>query len=367
MNQKVVAKIFNPYGKGRWYLMNSDPADPDYLWGIVQMGSEVEIGSISRRELENIRFSAWRLPLERDLSFSPKDATIIYDGLKAGKIFKKGGFVEKEANKDMLLNYAQEFKHHSTEFAKAAKQSKQVMPWVIAKAERASTDLSDITHYLDGENSKYAEGGITNGYYDTMAKGGATDGKLSEVMADAKSISANQKTKTYVFDYEFDRYSGNLNSPNQRYTWGYQDDVDYNKEKGFDSFIKVIATYDNGVQGMAEGGATSQFGDFYSWSDKEVKKKFGSSFQEGFPMVQFVRNTNNEEVQNASGVLKNGKSIVFNVDTIEWEVDDKMADGGMTDEIDMAKVESSAQYYADTIINALNTLGYNLSLCNVQN
>ena len=92
MNQKVVAKIFNPYGKGRWYLMNSDPADPDYLWGIVQMGSEVEIGSISRRELENIRFSAWRLPLERDLSFSPKDATIIYDGLKAGKIFKKGGF-----------------------------------------------------------------------------------------------------------------------------------------------------------------------------------------------------------------------------------------------------------------------------------
>jgi hypothetical protein len=28
---------------------------------------------------------------------------------------------------------------------------------------------------------------------------------------------------------------------------------------------------------------------------------------------------------------------------------------------------STAQYYADTIINALNTLGYNLSLCNVQN
>ena len=51
--QKVVSKVFNPYGKGRWYFLNSDPEDPDYLWAIVQMGDVVEIGSVSRKELES--------------------------------------------------------------------------------------------------------------------------------------------------------------------------------------------------------------------------------------------------------------------------------------------------------------------------
>ena len=46
MSQKVVVKIFNPYGKGRFYIMNQDPNDPDYMWGIVQMGDEIEVGSI---------------------------------------------------------------------------------------------------------------------------------------------------------------------------------------------------------------------------------------------------------------------------------------------------------------------------------
>lgn len=364
MEQKVVAKIFNPYGRGRWYLMNSDPNDPDYLWGIVQMGNEVEIGSISRRELENIRFSAFRLPLERDLSFSPMKAKDVYEGLKMGKVYKRGGFVEREANKDMLLNYAQEFKHHSQEFSKAAKESKDVMPWVIAKAERASTDLSDITHYLDGENSKYAKGGITNGYYETMANGGSTDamstvneisrltglrpvavaewgdrnninlsiilrdlkskkikgldlmtaisgneknkyqkellakyskmanggsldGKLQEVMKDAQSLSASQKVKTYVFDYEFDRYNGRANEPHERYSWGYQDDVDYIKEKGFDSFIKVIGAYDNGVPLMGNGGDTDEGVDLFEDYDnippkvQKVLDKYSEDFEDG--------------------------------------------------------------------------------------
>ena len=50
-NQKVVAKIFNPYGKGTWYLLNSDPNDPNYIWAIVDL-FDIEIGSVSRAELE---------------------------------------------------------------------------------------------------------------------------------------------------------------------------------------------------------------------------------------------------------------------------------------------------------------------------
>ena len=98
--QKVVAKIFNPYGRGRWYLLNSDPNDPDYLWAIVQMGDEVEIGSVSRSELESIRIKPHGLPLERDMYFSDRNAMEVLDGLEKGKTFASGGMVAGRWYKD---------------------------------------------------------------------------------------------------------------------------------------------------------------------------------------------------------------------------------------------------------------------------
>jgi len=151
--QKVVAKIFNPYGQGRWYLLNSDPVDPDYLWAIVQMGREVEIGSVSRKELESIRVSPFRFPLERDLGFSPVNAYELWRGLKDGKFYKDGGWVNNE-NKEMLENQSVEIDHHSDELEDILPKVKEVEPWVVAKAERAATDLSDLTHYLEGESEK---------------------------------------------------------------------------------------------------------------------------------------------------------------------------------------------------------------------
>ena len=44
--QMIVAKFFNPTGIGTWYLMNQDPEDRDYLWGIVDL-HDVEVGSFS--------------------------------------------------------------------------------------------------------------------------------------------------------------------------------------------------------------------------------------------------------------------------------------------------------------------------------
>ncbi len=89
--QKVVTKIFNPYGEGRWYLLNSDPNDPDYIWAIVSMFGNVEMGSVSRSELESIRLRPFGLPLERDIYFTPKNAKEVYDGLLSGKFFEEGG------------------------------------------------------------------------------------------------------------------------------------------------------------------------------------------------------------------------------------------------------------------------------------
>jgi hypothetical protein len=167
--QKVVAKIFNPYGRGTWYLINSDPSDPDYLWAIVDL-FEVEVGSVSRMELETIKVPPFRLGLERDMSFTPKNAQEVYDGLLEGKRFEQGGSLEDE-NKQMVLNQAEGFEHHAEELEEAAKKADHVPAWVVAQSAVASSKLSDITHYLDGENEQkremkegeeYADGGMLN-------------------------------------------------------------------------------------------------------------------------------------------------------------------------------------------------------------
>jgi hypothetical protein len=105
--QKVVAKIFNPYGEGRWYLLNSDPNDPDYLWAIVQIGDNVEIGSVSRSELERARIKPFGLPLERDTYFSDRVAIEVLEGLEKGQTFAAGGMTAGRWYKD---NSGKEFR-----------------------------------------------------------------------------------------------------------------------------------------------------------------------------------------------------------------------------------------------------------------
>lgn len=153
-NQMVVAKIFNPYGRGTWYLLNSDPEDPDYIWAIVDL-FEVEMGSVSRSELESIKVPPFNLGFERDLYFEPVNAAELYKGLLEGKIYKKGGATDS-GNAEMLRSNAKAISHHAKELQDTAKD-KDVEAWVVAKSERAATDLSDVTHYLDGK--EYANGG----------------------------------------------------------------------------------------------------------------------------------------------------------------------------------------------------------------
>jgi hypothetical protein len=190
-NQMVVAKIFNPYGRGVWYIINSDPSDPDYLWAIVDL-FEVEAGSVSRSELESIKVPPFRLPLERDMYFTPINAAELYRGLLSGKRYAEGGEISIEAqNKDMLLNYAEELEHHVKEFEEAAKKAEKVMPWVIAKIERSSTDLSDVTHYLASENEKRREYGNGEGE-EEYADGGEVKWQDAQLGDSALVVSENK-------------------------------------------------------------------------------------------------------------------------------------------------------------------------------
>jgi hypothetical protein len=184
-SQKVVAKIFNPYGRGVWYIINSDPNDPDYLWAIVDL-FDVEMGSVSRSELESIKVPPFGLHLERDSGFRPVNALELFQNVQQGKRYADGGVsdvevFEKEGkayitpagsdknkpvilfedggNLEMLKSQAVQFKHHADELSEVLKKNPQVHAWVVAKSERASSDLSDITHYLEGMTSKMANGG----------------------------------------------------------------------------------------------------------------------------------------------------------------------------------------------------------------
>jgi hypothetical protein len=77
--QVIVAKFFNPAGAGTWYLMNQDPEDPDYLWGIVQL-FETEVGSFSKSELEQYQ-GRFGLGIERDLYFKEVNAKELFANL----------------------------------------------------------------------------------------------------------------------------------------------------------------------------------------------------------------------------------------------------------------------------------------------
>jgi len=79
--------------------------------------------------------------------------------------FKHGGNVE-EHNIDMLHSLGVQMKHHTHELMQNIHKNDDVEAWVVAKAERAATDLSDITHYLEGQKKKFDRGGLTDQYKD---------------------------------------------------------------------------------------------------------------------------------------------------------------------------------------------------------
>jgi len=98
-NQMVVAKIFNPYGRGVWYLLNSDPEDPDYIWAIVDL-FEPDMGSVSRSELQTVKVPPFGLGLERDIYFTPKPAKEVWEGIMRGERFAHGGMTAGRYYKD---------------------------------------------------------------------------------------------------------------------------------------------------------------------------------------------------------------------------------------------------------------------------
>jgi len=280
-SQQVVAKIFNPYGRGTWYLLNSDPADPDYLWAIVDL-FEVEVGSVSRSELESIKVKPFGLGLERDLYFSPVNALELYRGLQSGKRYANGGISDVEVieknneaylgmpqigkgstmvklehggNLDMLKNQAVQFKHHAEELHNVLKSNPDVHAWVVAKAERASTDLSDITHYLEG-NKKMANGGQLA----MFEQGGNilsedTVGRINDpAFADVGMYAKGGKIRQDLFD-DYESQPKKLRNITEKWAEKYEDEeMSYSDTSKFLKEVESVGyTFDYGLDNMPYG------------------------------------------------------------------------------------------------------------------
>lgn len=102
--QDAVVKIFNPYGRGTYFLINQDPDDTNYVWAIVDMGMGADVGSVNLSDLMSLRVKVYgtQLPLEKDQSYSPKNAMMVLRGLERGEYFKDGGQVKVKIARDML-------------------------------------------------------------------------------------------------------------------------------------------------------------------------------------------------------------------------------------------------------------------------
>ena len=76
-----VVKIFNPYSGATWLLTESDPDEPDRLFGLCDLGQGFpELGYVSQTEIETcrIRRGNCELPLERDKYFQATHTLSVY-------------------------------------------------------------------------------------------------------------------------------------------------------------------------------------------------------------------------------------------------------------------------------------------------
>lgn len=90
-NLEVIAKIFNPYGLGTWYIINQNPNNPDELFAIVDW-FELEIGGVSLSELQSVKVPPFGLPLERDKYFEKINALTLLSQIKAARVVSTSNF-----------------------------------------------------------------------------------------------------------------------------------------------------------------------------------------------------------------------------------------------------------------------------------
>jgi hypothetical protein len=182
------------------------------------------------------------------------------------EIFADGGSIA-QGNNEMLESQLKAVEHHAKELSSIVNKNTEVEAWVVGKIERAATDLSDITHYLDGR--KFEDGGkLTN--YDR----GVVREDMQRFMVIAKTSKDGrdfvEKARTIknvsptTSDWFFDRYES------------------FDMFKASDKFVKEVkdGTFDideiyadgGGIKGVYEGSVRRINGKDYLINESVLDK-----------------------------------------------------------------------------------------------
>jgi hypothetical protein len=204
--------------------------------------------------------------------------------------YAEGGDVE-QGNLDMVKNQVIQVEHHAKELMETLKSNPQVDAWVVAKMDRATSNLSDITHYLEGNKNSFDNGGVT-----TRRK------KLDDYETYHKTLaSALQEAERFVNNrgYEFseDKYFPDLTMGGVPYGQTIstkRDLVEIGGKNRKNTLILVVYRMDSGTyellmyfakSNFAKGGGVGfdQYGNpygfdyemdsVYEWHHKEEDKK----------------------------------------------------------------------------------------------
>lgn len=118
------------------------------------------------------------------------------------KKYERGGGVEENENALMVANNNKQIAHHTREMENALKDTNHVPAWVVAKVNRSASDLSDATHYLEGQGDKYEGGGDIGkfAYGQTEMLKAELKNNLRDLEMMNKVMLENDMPKSYVND-----------------------------------------------------------------------------------------------------------------------------------------------------------------------
>ena len=258
-------------------------------------------------------------------------------------VMEKGGYMADggsvaEGNYEMLMSNIKAIKHHAEELADAVKPDTEIEAWVLSKSERAETDLSDITHYLDGLKMAYggymAKGGDLNSIKEEYLKNEDENAHSENVVLLAKHFGTKEdlaKAKEILALHEKE---GSLSSENGK--------------KRQELHLKLIkkATKEMAKQGIEfeKGGYMADGGEV----DKELIDSSAKTIYDRKGMMSlrntFLQVAKADEDAGDKETAEYRRKVVAEYQAKQPRY---MADGGKVSDIDMAEVESSARFYTD--------------------
>jgi len=151
-----ILKYPNYGGKGvRYYYSDSRRSEREYsnnLNNIMEL-MEKDLKNYKGNKITEIKYFA-------DGGMMAKGGEM--HRIKGGDMFAEGGETDN-GNVEMVMSNTKAIEHHAKELKELVNMNTPIEAWVVAKLERAETDLSDVTHYIDGLK-KYADGGELDGH-----------------------------------------------------------------------------------------------------------------------------------------------------------------------------------------------------------